>query len=205
MYRLYLKVNQRILYSYYGPVWFCLRILYQEQRVSPSSPPLPPPFYPRFYFRATARARKCSLIRISSGSKLGRHVYAFTSKFNIYHKNPLLSQALALYTTKQGKQAANSFISFNTLASPGGHWQQHFFGQRNFQKMGVGVSLLGMVPVDYSVKNYRSKEKMKDKLLPLDKSHVQRVVKDKSTIPRDTRNRMLSGGGHITRRSSVGC
>ena len=46
---------------------------------------------------------------------------------------------------------------------------------------------------------------MKDKLLPLDKSHVQRVVKDKSPIPRDTRNRMLRGGGHITRRSSVSC
>ena len=71
--------------------------------------------------------------------------------------------------------------------------------------MGVGVSLLGMVPVDYSVKNCRSTEKMKDKLLPLDKSHVQRVVKDKSPIPRDTRNRMLRGGGHITRRSSVSC
>ena len=147
-----------------------------------------PLFCLRFYFRATAHARKCSLIRISSGSKLRPHVYAFTSKFNIYHKNPLLSQALALYTTKQGKQAANSFISFNTLASPGGHWQQRFFGQRNFQKMGVVVSLLGMVPVDHSVKNYRSTEKMKDKLLPLDKSHVQRVVKDKNPIPRDTRN-----------------
>ena len=71
--------------------------------------------------------------------------------------------------------------------------------------MGVGVSLLGMVPVDYSVKNDRSTEKMKDKLLPLDKSHVQRVVKDKSPIPRDTRNRMLRGGGHITRRSSMSC
>ena len=105
-----------------------------------------------------------------------------SSKFNIYHKNPLFSQALALYTTKQGKQGANSFISFNTLASPGGHWQQRFFGQRNFQKMGVVVSLLGMVPVDHSVKNYRSTEKMKDK------SHVQRVEKDKNPIPRDTRN-----------------
>ena len=92
-----------------------------------------------FYFRATAHAWKCSLIRISSGSKLGPHVYAFTiSKFNIYHKNPLLSQALALYITKQGKQAANSFISFNTLASPGGHWQQRLFGQRNFQRNGGG-------------------------------------------------------------------
>ena len=44
MYRLYLKVNQRILYSNYGPVRFCLWILYQEQRVSPSSSPLPPFF-----------------------------------------------------------------------------------------------------------------------------------------------------------------
>ena len=82
----------------------------------PSPSPL---FCLRFYFRATAHARKCSLIRILSGSKLGPHVYASTSKFNIYHKNPLLSQALAFYTTKKGKQAANSFISFNTLASPG--------------------------------------------------------------------------------------
>ena len=102
----------------------------------PSPSPL---FCLRFYFRATAHARKCSLIRISSGSKLGPQVYAFTiSKFNIYHKNPLLSQALALYITKQGKQAANSFISFNTLASPGGHWQQRLFGQRNFQRNGGG-------------------------------------------------------------------
>ena len=61
-----------------------------------------------------------------------------SSKFNIYHKNPLLSQALVLYTTKQGKEAANSFISFNTLASPGGHWQQRLFGQRNFQRNGGG-------------------------------------------------------------------
>ena len=112
-------------------------------------------------------------------------------KFNVYHKNPLLSQALAFYTTKQGKQAANSFITFNRLASPaewGGDRQQRFFGQLNFQKMSEGVSLLGMVPVDYSVKNYRSTEKMKDKLLPLDRSHVERVVSDKNPIPRDTRN-----------------
>ena len=70
----------------------------------------------------------------------------------------------------------------------GGDWQQRFFGQRNFQKMSEGVSLLGMVPVDYSVKNYRGTEKMKDKVLPLDRSHVQRVVNDKNPIPRDTRN-----------------
>ena len=158
-----------------------------------------PLFCPRFYFCATTHARKCSLIRISSGSKLGPHVHAFTSKFNIYHKNPLLSQPLAFYTTKQGKQAANSFITFNRLASPaegwgeGGGGQQRFFGQRNFQKMSQGVSLLGMVPVDYSVKNYSSTEKMKDKLLPLDRSHVQRVVNDKNPIPRDTRNARKAG------------
>ena len=153
----------------------------------PSPSPL---FCLRFYFRATAHARKCSLIHISSGSKLGTHVYVFTSKFNIYHKNPLLSQALALYTTKQGKQGANSFISFNTLASPGGHWQQRLFGQRNFQRNGGGGggSLLGMVPGDHSVKNYRSTELMKVKLFPLDKPHVQRVVTAKIPIPRDTRN-----------------
>ena len=29
---------------------------------------------------------------------------------------------------------------------------------------------------------------MKDKLLPLDKPHVQRVVTDKIPVPRDTRN-----------------
>ena len=104
--------------------------------LSPLPLPLSPLFCPRFYFRATAHARKCSWYIIRS--KLRPHVYAFTSTFNIYHKNPFLSQALALYTTKQGKQAANSFISFNTLASPGGHWQQRFFGQRNFQRNGRG-------------------------------------------------------------------
>ena len=134
------------------------------------------------------RLARVSLLRHALPISLLILRFLQSSKFNIYHKNPLLSQALALYTTKQGKQGANSFISFNTLASPGGHWQQRFFGQRNFQKMGVRVSLLGMVPVDHSVKNCRSTEKMKDKLLPLDKSHVQRVVKDKNPIPRDARN-----------------
>ena len=82
----------------------------------------------------------------------GRTFMRLQVKFNIYHKNPLVSQALAFYTTKQGKQAANSFITFNTLAHSrlgwggGGHWHQRFFGQRNFQKMSVGVLLLGMVP-----------------------------------------------------------
>ena len=129
------------------------------------SPPPPfPHFCPRFYFRATAHARKCSLIRISSGSKLGPHVYAFAiSKFNIYHKNPLLSQALALYTTKQQKQAANSFISFNTLASPGGGGtgsNDVSLANETFKGTvaGGGVSLLGMVPGDHSVNNYRSTE-----------------------------------------------
>ena len=156
--------------------------------MSPSSPPLPPFFCLRFYFRATAPAPKCSLIRYHQEANWGRTFMRsqgnsiFITKILSYHKIWRYS------TTKQGKQAANSFISFNTLASPGGHWQQRFFGQRNFQKMGVVVSLLGMVPVDHSVKNYRSTEKMKDKLLPLDKSHVQRVVKDKNPIPRDTRN-----------------
>ena len=55
-----------------------------------------PLFCPRFNFRATAHERRCSSIRMSSGSTLGPHFYAFTSKFNIYRKNPLLSQALAL-------------------------------------------------------------------------------------------------------------
>ena len=53
---------------------------------------------------------------------------------------------------------------------------------------GGGVSLLGMVPGDHSVKNYRSTELMKVKLFPLDKPHVQRVVTAKIPIPRDTRN-----------------
>ena len=127
-----------ILYSNHGPVRFCLWILYQEQRVSPSSPPLPPLFCLRFYFRATAHAWKCSLIRISSGSKLGPHVYAFTiSKFNIYHKNPLLSQALALYITKQGKQAANSFISSYTCVF-GGALATTFFWPTKLSKYGCG-------------------------------------------------------------------
>ena len=81
-------------------------------------PPSPPIF--ALVFISVLQLMPGNVHGISSGSKLRPHVYAFTSKFNIYHKNPLLSQALALYTTKQEKQAANSFISFNTLASPGG-------------------------------------------------------------------------------------
>ena len=103
----------------------------------PAPPPPPSPFF-ALVFISVLQLMRGNVHGISSGSKLRPHVYAFTSTFNIYHKNPLLSQAFALYTTKQGKQAANSFISFNTLASPGGHWQQRFFGQRNFQRNGRG-------------------------------------------------------------------
>ena len=100
--------------------------------MSPSSPPLPPFF--AFVFTSVLQLMPGNVHGISSGSKLGPHVYAFTiSKFNIYHKNLLLSQALALYITKQGKQAANSFISFNTLASSGGHWQQRFLDNETFK------------------------------------------------------------------------
>ena len=82
-------------------------------------PPPPSPIF-ALVFISVLQLMPGNVHGISSGSKLRPHVYAFTSKFNIYHKNPLLSQALALYTTKQEKQAANSFISFNTLASRGG-------------------------------------------------------------------------------------
>ena len=87
--------------------------------MSPSSSPPPSPIF-ALVFISVLQLMPGNVHGISSGGKLRPHVYAFTSKFNIYHKNPLLSQALALYTTKQEKQAANSFISFNTLASPGG-------------------------------------------------------------------------------------
>ena len=87
--------------------------------MSPSSPHPPSPIF-ALVFISVLQLMRGNVHGISSGSKLRPHVYAFTSNFNIYHKNPLLSQALALYTTKQGKQAANSFISFNTLVSPGG-------------------------------------------------------------------------------------
>ena len=88
--------------------------------MSPSSPPLPPFFCLRFYFRATAPARKCSLIRYHQEANWGRTFMRsqgnsiFITKILSYHKLWHYS------TTKQGKQAANSFISFNTLASPGG-------------------------------------------------------------------------------------
>ena len=113
------------------------------------------------------------MIRISSGSKLGPHVYAFTSKFNIFNIFSCHKLWHYILQNKDNKRQIPSSLSIHL---------------RNFQKMGVGVSLLGMVPVDYSVKNYRRTEKMKDKLLPLDKSHVQRVLKDKNPIPRDARN-----------------
>ena len=131
MYRLYLKVNQGILSSYYGPVRFCLWSLYQEERACSTFLPSPSPlFCPRFKFRATAHARRCSLIHMSSGSTLGPHFYAFTSKFNIYHKNPLLSQALALYTLKSEKICFSPKVSIQPCrpksdsALPGAIWAQ---------------------------------------------------------------------------------
>ena len=62
---------------------------------------------------------------------------------------------------KKNKRQIPSSLSIHALASPGGHWQQRLFGQRNFQRNGGGgggVSLLGMVPGDHSVNNYRSTE-----------------------------------------------
>ena len=59
--------------------------------------------------------------------------------------------------------------------------EQSYFGQQYFHKMGVELSLLEIVPVDHSVKNYRGTESMEDKI------HIQRVLKYKVLIPRDTR------------------
>ena len=136
MYRLYLKVNQGILSSYYGPVRFCLWSLYQEDRACSTFLPSPSPlFCPRFKFRATAHARRCSLIHMSSGSTLGPHVYAFTSKFNIYHKNPLLSPALYIYTEKWKDlfqpQSVNSALQAKVWFSPS--WAQ-FRPKKLYQK-----------------------------------------------------------------------
>ena len=47
--------------------------------------------------------------------------------------------------------------------------------------MGADLSLLEIVPVDHSVKNYRGTESMEDKM------HIQWVLKYKVLIPRDTR------------------
>ena len=79
-----------------------------------------------------------------------------------------------------------SFL-FNKLASPGEHLEQSYFGQQYFHTMGVEASLLEIVPVDHSVKNYRGTESMEDKLDPSEKTNMQRVLKYKVLIPRDTR------------------
>ena len=59
--------------------------------------------------------------------------------------------------------------------------EQSYFGQQYFHTMGVDLSLLEILPVDHSVKNYRDTESMEDKM------HIQRVLKYKVLIPRDTR------------------
>ena len=58
--------------------------------------------------------------------------------------------------------------------------EQSYFGQQYFHTMGVDLSLLEIAPVDHSVKNYRGTESMEDKI------HIQRVLKYKVLIPRDT-------------------
>ena len=65
--------------------------------------------------------------------------------------------------------------------------EQSYFGQQYFHTMGVELSLLEIVPVDHSVKNYRGTESMEDKLDPSEKTNIQRVLKYKVLIPRDTR------------------
>ena len=65
--------------------------------------------------------------------------------------------------------------------------EQSYFGQQYFHTMGVDLSLLEIVPVEQSVKNYRGTESMEDKLDPSEKTHIQRVLKYKVLIPRDTR------------------
>ena len=63
---------------------------------------------------------------------------------------------------KKNKRQIPSSLSIHLRLRGGGHWQQRrLFGQRNFQRNGGGgggVSLLGMVPGDHSVNNYRSTE-----------------------------------------------
>ena len=65
--------------------------------------------------------------------------------------------------------------------------KQSYFGQQYFHTMGVDLSLLEIVPVDHSVKNYRGTESMEDKLDPSEKTNIQRVLKYKVLIRRDTR------------------
>ena len=65
--------------------------------------------------------------------------------------------------------------------------KQSYFGQQYFHTMGVDLSLLEIVPVDHYVKNYRGTESLEDKLDPSEKTNMQRVLKYKVLIPRDTR------------------
>ena len=81
--------------------------------MSPSSPPPPSPFF-ALVFISVLQLMRGNVHGISSGRKLRPHVYAFTSTFNIYHKNPLLSQAFALYTTnKENKRQIPSSLSIH--------------------------------------------------------------------------------------------
>ena len=89
---------------------------------------------------------------------------------------------------KENKRQIPSSLSIH-LRLRGGTGSNVSLANETFKERGGGgVSLLGMVPGDHSVKNYRSTELMKVKLFPLDKPHVQRVVTAKIPIPRDTRN-----------------
>ena len=65
--------------------------------------------------------------------------------------------------------------------------EQSYFGQQYFHTMGGEAALLEIVPVDHSVKNYRGTESMEDKLDPSEKTNIQRALKYKVVIPRDTR------------------
>ena len=65
--------------------------------------------------------------------------------------------------------------------------KQSYFGQQYFHTMGVDLSLLEIVPVEQSVKNYRGTESMEDKLDPSEKTNIQLALKYKVVIPRDTR------------------
>ena len=89
---------------------------------------------------------------------------------------------------KENKRQIPSSLSIH-LRLRGGTGSNVSLANETFkERWGGGVSLLGMVPGDHSVKNYRGTESMKVKLFPLDKPHVQRVVTAKIPIPRDTRN-----------------
>ena len=145
-----------ILYSNHGPVQFCLWILYQEQRVSPSSPPLPPLF--AFVFT--------SVLQLMRGNV---HWYVYHQEANWGRMFMRLQLVNSIFITKSSLVTSFGIIYYKTRKTSGkflhlfqytcvfgGALATTFFGPRNFQNMGVGVSLLGMVPVDYSVKNYRS-------------------------------------------------